>query len=295
MAEISAAAVMELRKISGQGMMDCKKALQEAGGNIEQALDILRKKGLAVLNKRTDRETFEGTVITWEGPDLRMGGLSVLRCETDFAAKSDDFQDMVRAIQKSVELSEENGKDPFEITVDGKKLGDMRNELASKTGEKIHLVKEEYERYYLAKDQPGLIRTYLHFNGKVGAMVEIWTNNDKVATSDVLKQTAYDIAMHITATKPMALDRSGKEAKVDWVKVIERERAIFADQVKNKPANMIEKIVEGKMQKFYAENCLLQQAFVKDDSKTVEQVLAEAAQKAGGSAKIERFVRFEVG
>jgi elongation factor Ts len=146
----------------------------------------------------------------------------------------------------------------------------------------------DYAKYKL--DGPGLISTYIHFNEKVGTMVQIETSNEKTAMADVLKQTASDIAMHITATKPLALDRDQIDPGT-----IDREKAIFVDQVKNKPANIIDKIVEGKMKKYYAENCLLQQAFVKDDSKSVEQVLAAAAKQAGGEAKIKRFVRFEVG
>ncbi|UCE46537.1 MAG: translation elongation factor Ts, partial [Phycisphaerales bacterium] len=146
----------------------------------------------------------------------------------------------------------------------------------------------DYAKYKL--DGPGLISTYIHFNEKVGTMVQIDTNNDETAAGEAIKQAASDIAMHITATKPLALDKDQIDPET-----IEREKAIFAEQVKDKPANIIDKIVEGKMKKFYAENCLLQQPFVKDDSKSVEQVLAEAAKQAGGEAKIKRFVRFEVG
>jgi elongation factor Ts len=121
-------------------------------------------------------------------------------------------------------------------------------------------------------------------------MILVETNDDATAGNDALRQAATDIAMHITATKPIALDKDQIDPEI-----IEREKAIFAEQVKGKPENIIEKIVEGKMQKFYVENCLLQQPFVKDDSKTVEQVLAEAAKEAGGEAKMKKFVRFEVG
>jgi elongation factor Ts len=121
-------------------------------------------------------------------------------------------------------------------------------------------------------------------------MVQIDTSSGDVAAADVLRRTAADIAMHITATNPLALDKDGIAAEI-----IKREKAIYAEQVKNKPANIVDKIVEGKMKKFYAENCLLEQLFVKDDSKTVAQVLAEAARQAGGTAKIKRFARFDVG
>ena len=290
MTEISASTVMKLRKISGQGMMDCKKALQEANGDIEQAMEVLRKKGLATLARRAERETSEGTIVAWESEDGKWGGLVVLCCETDFVAKSDDFIQLAEAIRKGLQQCDANegGDRLLETTVDGKRLSDMLTEVAAKTGEKIQLVKKECEIYHL--DDPGLIKTYLHFNGKVGAMVEIETDSETTAASEALRRAASDIAMHIAATKPLALDENGIDATT-----IEKEKAIFAEQAKNKPANIIEKIVEGKMKKFYAENCLLRQLFVKDDSKTIAQVVAGAAKQAGGEAKIKRFVRFEVG
>ena len=270
--------------------MDCKRALQEANGDIEQAMGVLRKKGLATLAKRAERETTEGTVVAWENANGRMAGIAVLRCETDFVAKSDDFVQMVEAVKRGVQQckADEGGDRLLETSVDGKKLNDMLTGLVSRTGEKIQLVKEEYARYKL--DGPGLISTYIHFNGKVGTMVEIETSDEATAAADALRQTASDIAMHITATKPMSLDKDGIDPET-----IEQEKTIFAEQVKNKPANIIDKIVEGKMKKFFAENCLLEQPFVKDDSKSVAQVLTEAAKQAGGEAKIKRFARFEVG
>ena len=288
MAEISAATVMKLRKMSGQGMMDCKKALQEADGNIEQAMDSLRKKGLATLAKRAERETSEGLVVSKSSQDGKTAVLTTLCCETDFVAKSEDFVAMAQkltdyALVCPVEQGVEN---ILETVVDGKKFSDVLTETVSKTGEKTQV--GDYAKYQL--DGPGLIGTYIHFNEKVGAMVQIETSDDNVAATDVLKQTASDIAMHITATKPLALDKDDIDSEI-----IEREKSIFAEQMKNKPANIIEKIVEGKMKKFFEENCLLDQPFVKDDSQSVVQVLADAAKQAGGEAKIKKFVRFEVG
>lgn len=289
MVEISASLVVKLRKMSGQGMMDCKKALQEADGDIDQAMTILRKKGLATLAKRADRETSEGLIVVTEGDNW--ASLATLCCETDFVARSDPFRDLVDAIERGIK-EYQSGQGPenigniLETTVNGRKCSDIINDTVSKTGEKLQI--RDYERYVLMRQ--GLIGTYLHFNGKVGTMVEIETSDDNVAASEVLKRAAADIAMHITATKPLALDKDGVSPEI-----IEREKAIFAEQVKNKPANIVDKIVEGKMKKFYEENCLLDQKFVKDDSKSVEQVLAEAAKQAGGQAKIKRFVRFEVG
>ena len=288
MAEISAAMVMKLRKISGQGMMDCKRALQETGGDIDQAMDLLRKKGLATLAKRAERDTSEGLVVSKIGPDGKTAVMATLCCETDFVAKSDDF---IAAAQTLADFAlackaDEGVENVLETSADGRKFSDVLTEIVSKTGEKTQV--GDYAKYTL--DGPGLIGTYIHFNEKVGTMVQIETGDEATASADALKQTAADLAMHITATKPLALDKDQIDPEI-----IEREKAIFAEQVKNKPANIIDKIVEGKIKKFYAENCLLQQPFVKDDSKSVEQVLAEAAKQAGGEAKIKRFVRFEVG
>jgi len=288
MAEISAASVMELRKMSGQGMMDCKRALQETGGDIEQAMDLLRKKGLATLAKRAGRDTSEGLVVCKSTPDGNTAALATLCCETDFVAKSDDFVATAKTmIDFALACPAEEGADNLlETSIDGKKFGDILTETVSKTGEKTQV--GDYARYQL--DGPGLISTYIHFNEKVGTMIHVEASEEKVASSDAVKQAASDIAMHITATKPLSLDKDSIDPKT-----VEHEKAIFAEQVKNKPANIVDKIVEGKMKKYYAENCLLDQPFVKDDSRTVEQVLADAAKQAGGQAKIRRFVRFEVG
>jgi len=288
MADISAAMVMKLRKMTGQGMMDCKRALQEANGNIEQATDILRKKGLATLAKRAERETSEGLVVCKGSEDGKTAAIATLCCETDFVAKSDDFVATAQTLADYALAcpADQGAESILETTVDGRKFSDILTETVSKTSEKTQV--GDYAKYKL--DGPGLISTYIHFNEKVGTMVQIETSDETTAAADVLKQTASDIAMHITATKPLALDKDEIAPET-----IEREKAIFAEQVKNKPANIIDKIVEGKLRKFYAENCLLDQPFVKDDSKSVAQILADAAKQAGGEAKIKRFVRFEVG
>ena len=288
MAEISAAMVMKLRKMSGQGMMDCKRALQEAEGDIEQAMDTLRKKGLATLAKRAERETSEGLVVCKRSGDGKTAVLATLCCETDFVAKSDDFVATAKTLTDYALVcpADQGAENVLESVVDGKIFNDILTETVSKTGEKTQV--GDYAKYKL--DGPGLISTYIHFNEKVGTMVQIDTSDENVAATDVLKQTASDIAMHITATKPLALNKDEIDPET-----IDREKNIFAEQMKNKPANIIEKIVEGKMNKFFAENCLLDQPFVKDDSKSVAQVLTDAAKQAGGEAAIKRFVRFEVG
>lgn len=287
MAEISAATVMKLRKISGQGMMDCKAALNEADGDIDKAMEILRKKGLATLAKRAGRETSQGVVMTKASEDGKTACLITLCCETDFVAKSDDFGATSQILADyALACSADSGVETIlETEINGRKFCDCLTELVSKIGEKTEV--GDYAKFTL--DTPGLISIYIHFNKKIGTMLQIETSDDTIAAADIIKQAANDIAMHITAITPLALDKDGIDPET-----IEKEKAIFADQVKGKPENIVEKIMEGKLKKFYAENCLLDQPFVKDDSKTVAEVLGQAAKEAGGNAKITRFVRFSV-
>jgi elongation factor Ts len=287
MAEISASTVMKLRKMSGQGMMDCKQALIEADGDMNKAMEILRKKGLATLAKRAERTTSQGIVIGKTSSDGKTAALVTLCCETDFVAKNDDFIAAAETLADyAIACTKDSGAgNILETAIKGKKFSDCLTELVSKTGEKTEV--GDYAKFSLSGS--GLISTYVHFNKKVGTMVEIQTSDAKVAASGVVKTAAADIAMHITATNPLALDKDGIAADA-----IEKEKAIFAEQVKDKPANIVGKIVEGKLQKFFAENCLLSQPFVKDDSKTVAEVIAQAGKATGGTAKITRFARFSV-
>jgi elongation factor Ts len=287
MAEIPTALVVKLRKMSGQGMMDCKKALEEANGDMDAAMATLRKKGLATLAKRAERATTQGLVVGKISPDGKTAVLTSLCCETDFVANSDDFKAAAEKLAEyGMACAQNSGAaNILETVVAGKKFSDVITELVSRTGEKTEV--GDFAKFHL--DGPGLISTYIHFNKKVGTMLEISASDDKVASSDELKRIGADIAMHVTATKPLALDKSGIDPKV-----IEQEKSIYADQVKNKPANIVEKIVEGKMNKFFEDNCLLDQKFVKDDTKTVAQVLENAAKAAGGKATLKKFVRFDV-
>jgi len=288
MVEISAATVMKLRKMSGQGMMDCKAALGESNGDMNKAVEILRKKGFATLAKRAERETSEGLVVSKTGSDGKVAVLATLCCETDFVAKSDDFIAAADILADyALACPESDGAaNVLKASINGRTYNDVLTEVVSKTGEKIQV--GDYVKYKLTG--PGLISVYVHFNKKVGTMLQIETGDNKTAGADILKKTAADIAMHITATKPLALDKDGILAEV-----IEQEKSIAAAQIKNKPANIVDKIVEGKINKFFADNCLLSQPFVKDDSKSVAEVLSQAAKEAGGQAKIIKFVRFGVG
>jgi elongation factor Ts len=288
MAEISAATVVKLRKMSGQGMMDCKKALAEANGDMDKAMEILRKKGLATLAKRAERETSEGAVVSWQSQDGKVAALVTVCCETDFVAKSDDFVRLARDIRDYIGSAQgdQGPESVLQTIVAGKTFQEVLTEVVSRTGEKMQV--GDFVRFRVPGT--GLIGTYIHFNNKVGSMVQIETNDAKTAGAPALKLAASDIAMHITASKPIALDIESLDPHV-----VEQERAIYAAQVQNKPPEVVKRIVEGKLKKFYSDYCLLQQPFVKDDTKTVQQVLAEAAQQAGGQASVKQFVRFEVG
>jgi elongation factor Ts len=285
MADISAAAVMKLRKMSGQGMMDCKKALGETNGDVDAAMQLLRKKGLATLEKRAGRDTSEGRILCQVSEDNKTGVMVSLCCETDFVAKSDDFIDAsYKLLACALKASADTGGEALlDEEVDGKKFSEILTDTVSKTGEKTEV--GDFVRYKV--EGTGVIGSYVHFNNKVGAMVEVETDSDAVAAG--VKQVADEICMHVTAMNPVSLDQDSVDPAV-----IEKERAIAAEQVKNKPENIIEKIVDGKIAKFLKDNCLVEQAFVKDDSKTVGQALADAAKAAGGEAKRKRFVRIEI-
>ena len=286
MAEISAATVMKLRKMSGQGMMDCKKALGETGGDLDEAMSLLRKKGLATLEKRAGRETSEGRVVLNISDDKKSATMATLCCETDFVAKSDDFiatADLLKEYCLNCK-ADSGAENVLDAEVNGKKFSEVITDTVSKTGEKTEV--GNYVKYNI--DGAGVIGAYVHFNNKLGSLVEIETSGDDVSAA--VADIAVGIAMHITAMNPAGIDKDSIDPAV-----IEKEREIAREQVKGKPENILDKIVDGKIGKFFKENCVVDQPFVKDDSKTVGQALSDAAKTGGGEAKIKRFIRFEIG
>ncbi len=267
-------------------MMDCKKALNETGGDLDKAMELLRKKGLATLEKRAGRDTTEGCVLCRTTDDGKTAVMVSLCCETDFVAKSDEF---VAVAQKLLDCgfaapADQGGQVLMDVECDGRKFSEVLTDAVSKTGEKTEV--GDFARYTL--DGTGVLGTYVHFNNKVGAMVEVETSGEVVSAA--VKPVVDGICMHIAAMNPLALDQDSFDPEV-----IEKERRIAAEQVKDKPANILDKIIDGKIRKFLKDNCLVEQTFVKDDSKTVGEVLNEAAKAAGGEAKIKRFVRIEIG
>lgn len=285
MAEITAKLVMKLRKMSGQGMMDCKKALGEVNGDLDEALTILRKKGLATMVKRADRDTTEGRVVFRKSDDGKSVAMTMLCCETDFASKSGDFVEVADKLADAGMICEADSGDSIgETEINGKTMATLVTELVSKIGEKTEI--GGFARYTVPGN--GVIGAYVHFNNKLGALVEIETSSDEVSAA--VESAAVDAAMHVTAVNPVGVDRESLDAEV-----VAKEREAAAESVKNKPAEIIDKIIDGKMNKFFGENCVVDQPFVKDDSITVGQAVSNAAKKGGGEAKIKRFIRFEIG
>lgn len=259
---ISAADVNKLRQMTGAGMMDCKKALTEAGGDFEAAIDILRKAGQKVAAKRADNATNEGVVLVAISEDGTNGKLVALACETEPVSKVADFNELAAALLASAVATDATDKDALlaSTLADGRNAQEAMVELTGKIGEKINVA--GYENITADK-----VVSYIHSNNKIGVLVA-FTN---VTGTDVT-EVGKDIAMQITAMKPVALDKDGVDAAT-----IEREIEIGKDQARQegKPEAMLEKIATGKLEKFYKENTLLNQQFVKDSSINIKQLLEQ--------------------
>ncbi|MBD3628141.1 MULTISPECIES: translation elongation factor Ts [Cyclobacterium] len=256
---ITAQEVNKLRQKTGAGMMDCKKALTEAEGDFEKAIDILRKKGQKVSASRADRETKEGVVATHVSADGKTGTLISLTCETDFVAKNDEFSGFANAIlDAAVKANADSIDAVMALPFEGITIGEKITEMTGKIGEKI-------EVSHLEKVSGEVVEPYIHSNGKLGVLVAL-TNTGGADVSEAAK----DVAMQIAAMSPVAVDKDGVDASV-----IEREIEVGKDQARQegKPEAMLEKIAMGKLNKFYKENTLLSQAFVKDNSQTIAQYL----------------------
>jgi len=260
--QITAADVNKLRQQTGAGMMDCKKALTEANGDFEAAVDYLRKKGAKVAASRQDRDSNEGVVIAKATADSKRGVVVELNCETDFVAKNADF---VALANKFADLALENNPASLEallaLEVDGQKVSDIIIENTGKIGEKIGISK--YETVVGEKVVP-----YIHGNYRLGVLVSL--NQDVAGVEEAGK----DVAMQIAAMNPVALDKDGVDSTT-----IERETEIAKEQIRaeGKPENMIEKIAAGKLNKFYKDSTLLNQEFVKDSSKDVRKFLNDTS------------------
>lgn len=260
MSAISAQDVNKLRQMTGAGMMDCKKALTEAEGDFEKAIEILRKKGQKVSASRSDRDAKEGSVFVKVTDDKKEGFLIALNCETDFVAKNEEFQALGKQIVDAAFANKPASKEALlALSAGGNlSLNDKIVELVGKIGEKI-----EVSEYIHMKGEA--VVAYIHAGSKLGVLVSLKGVNGKDVT-----EAGKDVGMQIAAMNPIAVD----ESSVDTT-VIEKELEIAKAQIlaEGKPANMVDKIAQGKLQRFYKDNTLLHQAFVKDNTKTVAQYL----------------------
>ncbi len=259
MSAISAQDVNKLRQMTGAGMMDCKKALTEADGDFEKAIEILRKKGQKVSASRSDRDAKEGSVFIKVSDDKKEAVLIALNCETDFVAKNEEFQALGRLIVETAFSNKPADKEALlSIKVDGLTLSEKIVELVGKIGEKL-----EVSEYIHMKGEA--VVSYIHAGSKLGVLVSLKGVNGKDVT-----EAGKDVGMQIAAMNPVGVD----EKSVDKT-VIEKELEIAKAQIlaEGKPENMVEKIAQGKLQRFFKDNTLLLQPFVKDNSKTVAQYL----------------------
>ncbi|MBS1105723.1 MAG: tsf [Deltaproteobacteria bacterium] len=284
MAEISAGAVKELRERTGAGMMECKKALTEANGDAEKAVTLLRERGLAKAAKREGRASNEGTVaiaLTGEA-----GAIVEIGCETDFVARTDEFQQFARKLAAvAAQTGAETGEALGAATLDGESVAQRIGAVASKLGENVVC-----KRVARLAVPGGLVGGYVHAGGKLGVLVSLRTT----ARGAVAEAIAKEVSMHVAAAdpSPLALDRSGVPADL-----LARERELFAKQAAQtgKPEKVIEKIVEGRINKFYAEVCLLEQPFVMNPDQSIGQMLAQKGKELGADVAVTGFVRFRLG
>ena len=286
MAEISAQAVKALREQTGAGMMDCKKVLADAGGDLKRAIELLRERGLAKAGKREGRATSEGVIaIATEG--LR-GGIVELGCETDFVARTDAFHELAAELARTVarDAQASSAAALQQAPIDGEKVADRISGAIAKLGENI-VVKRAAQ---VAAPQGGVVGGYVHAGGKLGVLVALSTG----AAGPALQALAKDVAMHVAAAdpSPVAVDRGGVPQQL-----LDSERTIFRKQAEQtgKPPAVIEKIVEGRIGKFLSEICLVEQPFVKDPDRTIGDLLREAGAQLGSAVAVASFRRFKVG
>ncbi len=291
MAEITAGLVKDLRERSGAGMMDCKKALQENGGDVEQAMDWLRTKGLSKAAKKADRVAAEGLVATAvrdDGAGMTAAAVEV-NAETDFVARNDRFQAAARDIAQAA-LDVEGGVDQLgqAAMAGGGTVQDHLTNLIATIGE--NMMARRMARFQVAQ---GAIAAYTHNAvspglGKIGVLVAIEGAGDKAQ----LQELGRKIALHVAATNPMSLSTEDLDPAA-----VERERAIFSEQANQsgKPPQVVEKMVEGRIRKFYEEVVLLKQAFVMNPDQTVEQLVAETGKAVGSPVSVKGFVRLALG
>lgn len=275
MAEITAAAVGKLREMTNAGMMDCKKALTEAQGNMDVAVDILRKKGAATATAKAAREAREGVIAQHIAPDGRSGVLVEVNCETDFVARNEMFRTLADDIAKKLAANPS-----ADLNAD-------REAAVAKLRENIKIARNAR----MEVQGNGMVAAYIHTGAKVGVLVEVGAGKESTVGNPEFKQLVRDITLQIAAGSPIAVSREGVAAEL-----IAKEKEIAAEQVKNKPPQAIAKIIEGKLEKFFQTYCLVDQGFVKKNSEiSVKEHVASVAKTLADEITIRKFVRFQVG
>jgi len=285
---ITASAVKELRNITNAGMMSCKKALTETNGDIEEAIKLLREKGEAKRGDRADRETSEGITSAFVSSCGSTGILLAVNCETDFVAKNEDFQSFIGEITKAVA---EGGATDVDSAL-AVSFGDSTVEKAF--GAKFAELGEVIKISQLAKfsNENAAVASYIHMGGKVGVLLEVEVGNAATKETPAFKELVSDITLHIAAMSPQSLNRDGIDATA-----VETENEINRKQLEaeGKPANIIDNILKGKINKFYSETVLLEQKFVKDDSLSITSLLEAKGKELSDTLTIKQYARFTVG
>jgi len=271
MAQITAGMVKDLREKTGAGMMDCKKALSETGGDMQKAIDYLREKGIAKAAKKSGRIAAEGAVTAYVSEDGKVGALVEVNCETDFTANNENFRVLAKKVTEHVAKTNPADLDALNASVieDKKTVTDLVTEATATIGEKISV------RRFVCYKSEGKITSYIHMGGKIGVLVELSGGSSELGK---------DVAMQIAASNPSAIDRNSVDAAE-----LEHEKEILRKQAleEGKPEKIVEKMVEGRINKFYKEVCLVEQIFVKDNEKSVKDILKDV--------KVLNFTRYQLG
>lgn len=285
MANISAQLVKELREMTGSKMMDCKKALVETDGNIEKAVEFLREKGLADASKKSGRVAAEGIVKTYIAADKKSGAVLEFNCETDFVALNEEFVGFADKLAKIVvETSITTVEEILNEKIEGETVvSESLKALIAKLGENMSV-----RRFTKFSIENGIVKSYIHGGGRIGVLVEVACDKD----SEVLDEVAKEVCMQIAAANPLFLNKDA----VDTTSM-EKEKEIYRVQALNegKPEKIVEKMVIGRIQKYFKEVCLLEQPWVKDSDKSISKFLEEKSKEVGSPITVTRFVRYERG
>lgn len=289
---ITASDVAKLREITGVGLMACKKALIATDGDIDKACEYLREQGMSIVAKKASRIAAEGAAWAYITADKRTGALVEVNCESDFVAKSDVFTALCDTVAKAAAESGASDVEALKaVACEGGTVDELITAATAKTGEKISL------RRAAIQTNPGAVEeAYIHMGGKLGTLVEISVDDLTAENTEEIVAMAHDVAMHIAAFQPPYVRKTDVPAEaVDHEREIIKQQLANDEKNKKKPEQVLAKIAENKLGKFYEENCLLYQAFAKDPSITVEQLVNATAKKVGAKLDVVRFTKFVMG